>query len=430
MKGDSPGRARTVRETWGVTTDLSMLAVLAALVVFATILGAAEAALLRVSAVLVEVRAANGERAAVRLLPLLDELPRAINTILLVVLFVQIGAATLAGALAARHFGNLGITIASMLLTVVLFVYAESIPKTFAIHHPVRVAEATAPLIRFLTTVLSPIVAVLVRFADLQAPGRGVATPTSVSEQELIHLAKGAAAEGRIDATDLDLIERAFVLGDLQVDEIQVPRTDVIGIPAEATTAEALNIATQSGHRRLPVYDGDLDTVIGIVRMRDLAAAALEDPELPARAAARPELLVPESRRVVDLLGDMQSSGLHFAVVIDEHGGTAGIVTIEDVVAELVGDIAEPERSPQPRIYRIGPARWRADAAIDIDDLEAATGIELPGGEWNTLAGMVIDAAGRIPERGDVIEAGGLEFRVLDAQPQRILTVEVSTPSR
>jgi CBS domain containing-hemolysin-like protein len=411
-----------------MATDLMMLAALAALVVAAAVLGAAEAALLRVSRVRIEVRAASGESSAGSLLPLLDGLPRVVNTILLVVLLIQISAATLAGTLAARHFGSLGITVTSIVLTLVLFVYAESIPKTFAVHHPVRVAEATAPLIRILTVILRPIVAVLVWFADLQAPGSGISSPMAVSEQELVHLAKDAAAAGRIDPTDLELIERAFALGDLAVGEILVPRTDVVGIPATATTAEALDIAIRSGHRRLPMYDGDLDTVIGIVRMRDLAAAALEDPDRPARAVARPELFVPETRRVVDLLGDMQSSGRHLAVVLDEHGGTEGIVTIEDVVAELMGDIAEPERRPEPGIYAIGPARWRVDAAADVGELEAATGTDLPAGDWNTVGGLLIAEAGRIPKRGDEFEIAGLRFLVLDARPQRIVSVEVSTP--
>lgn len=412
-----------------MTADLSMLVALATLVVAAAILGASEAALLRVSPVRIEVRAADGVRSATRLLPLLDELPMVMNTILLVVLLLQIAAATLAGTLASRHFGSLGITITSIVLTVALFVYAESIPKTYAVHHPARVAEATAPLIRVMTTVLRPVVALLVWFADLQAPGSGIATSMTVTEQELVYLAKDAAAAGRIDPSDLDLIQRAFVLGDLQVDEILVPRTEVVGIPATATTAEALEIATRSGHSRLPLFEGDLDTVIGMVRLRDLAIAALEDPEALATAVARPELLVPESRRVVDLLGDMQSSGLHFAVVVDEHGGTEGIVTIEDVVAELVGDIAEPENGDQPRIFRAGLGRWRADAAINVDELEAATGAELPEGDWNTLGGLLIAQVGRIPERGDVIEIGELRFRVVDAEPQRIVTVEVSETS-
>ena len=409
-----------------MTTDITMLAVLAALVVAAAVLGAAEAALLRVSPVRIEVRAATGERAATRLLPLLDELPAVMNTILLVVLLVQIAAATLVGAFAARHFGSLGVTLASIVLTVVLFVYAESIPKTYAVRHPVRVAETTAPLVRVLRTVLRPVVSVLVWFADLQAPGSGIATSLVVTEQELVRLAKDAAAAGRIDASDLDLIERAFVLGDLRVDEIMVPRTEVTGIPATATTAEALDIATRSGHRRLPIYEGDLDAVIGIARLRDLAAAALEDPLRPAAELARPELLVPESRRVVDLLGDMQSSGLHFAVVVDEHGGTEGIATIEDVVAQLVGDITDPEKRRDPAIYRIGPARWRADAAIGVEALEAAIGVELPAGDWTTLGGLLVANAGRIPERGDVLEIGGLRFQVIDARPQRIVTIEVS----
>ena len=409
-----------------MTVDLLALLSLLALVVAAAVLGAAEAALLRVSPVRAEVRAAEGDRGARRLVSLLDDLPRVINTILLAVLLVQIGAATVAGSLAARHFGSLGVTITSIILTIVLFVYAESIPKTFAVHHPLRVAQITAPLVRGLTTLFRPLISVLLWFADLQAPGSGIATPTTVTEQELVHLAKDAADAGRIDQSDLDLIERAFVLGDLQVNEILVPRTDVVGIPSDASAAEALEVATTAGHRRLPLFDTNLDSVIGVVRMRDLAAAVIKDPDRPARLAARPELVVPETRRVVDLLADMQQTGLHFAIVVDEHGGTAGIVTIEDVVAELVGSIAEREGGDQPAIHRIGPSRWRADAAVGIDELEAATGTTLPEGDWTTLAGMVIGVSGRIPEQGETIEVDDLTIRVLDAIPQRLLAVEVS----
>jgi len=412
-----------------MSTDLLMIASLLALIAAAGVLGAAEAALLRVSPVRVAVRADGGGRGAARVLPLLDDLPRVMNTILLAVLLAQIAAATLAGTLAARHFGNLGITISSIVLTLLLFVYAESIPKTFAVHHPVRVAELTAPMVRILATLFRPVVSVLVWFADLQAPGSGVASPTAVTEQELVRLAADAAKAGRIDDTDLDLIQRAFALGDLTVDEILVPRTEVVGIPAQATVAQALEIATKAGHRRLPVFDGDLDTLIGMVRLRDLASAALEDPDRPARLAARPELIVPEGRRVVDLLDDMQRTGLHFAVVVDEHGGTEGIVTIEDVVEELVGGIAEPETAPGPSIHQIGPGRWRVDAAAGINELTEATGIDLPPGDWTTVAGLVIDTAGRVPEPGDVIEVGELRIEVLESAPHRVIAVEVSRPA-
>jgi CBS domain containing-hemolysin-like protein len=415
-----------LRETLPMTgTDVLTLLALVALVLLAALLGAAEAALLRVPRVRIEVRASEGERSAERVLPLVDDLPRVLNTILLVVLLVQIAAATLAAALASRHFGNLGVTITSILLTVVLFVYAESIPKTFAVHHPARVAELTAAPVRLLVTLLRPIVSALVWFADLQVPGSGIATTSAVSEQELVRLAADAAEAGRIEPTDLDLIERAFALGDLQVGSIIVPRTEVVAVPAEATMAEALRVATKSGHRRLPVYEGDLDSVIGIVRLRDLATGAMTDPERPARTVSRRELLIPESRRVVDLLDDMQRTGMHFAVVVDEHGGTEGVVTIEDVVARLVGSIAETE-DREPSVDAIGPRTWRVDGGFDISDLERIVGRELPDGDWTTVAGLVIGTVGRIPERGEVLEIGDVRFEVVDARPQQVVALEVT----
>ena len=182
-------------------TDITLLVILIALLAAAVVLGASEAALLRVQRVRVEVAAGDGDR-AVRLLHLLDDLPRVLNTVLLVVLLVQIGAATVTGMLSGRHFGNLGVSIASIALTVVLFVYAEAIPKTYAVRHPYRVARATAPIVSALAWLLRPIVTVLVWFADLQAPGSGIAASTTVTEDELRRLASHAAVEGSIEQSN------------------------------------------------------------------------------------------------------------------------------------------------------------------------------------------------------------------------------------
>ena len=405
-------------------TDLALLLLLLVLLIAAFVLGASEAALLRVQRVRVEVAAAEGDRRSARLMHLLDDLPQVLNTVLLVVLLVQIGAATVVGMLSGRHFGNLGVTIASVALTVVLFVYAEAIPKTYAVRHPYRVARATQPILSALTLVLRPVVSVLVWFADLQAPGSGIAASTTVTEDELRRLASHAAVEGSIDESDRELMERAFEMGDRTVDEILTPRTDMVAVGAETTIAEALDVAIHSGHRRLPVFQDDLDHIRGVVRLRDLAAAITDSPDALVTTVATRELVVPETKRVIELLAEMQTAGVYLALAIDEHGGTAGIVTIEDVVAELVGRVSDEGEALNPLIRSMGRGRWHVDAATDVDDLESETGVALPDGEWHTVGGLVIGVAGRIPDVGEMFAFEGLTITILDAAPQRVASVE------
>ncbi len=405
-------------------TDLTLVSLLLIMLPTTAILGAAEASFLRVQRVRVEVSTADGDHRSRRLLRLLDDLPRVLNTILLMVLLLQIGAATVAGILSNRHFGNLGVTISSIVLTVVLFVYAEAIPKTYAVHHPYAVARATVGLVAGLVYVFRPVVGVLVAFADLQTPGTGITLPPVVTEAELRKMAFDAAATGAIDETDRDLIDRAFTLGDRTVDEILIPRTEIVAVRVDTPIRDALDMAIRSGHRRLPLFDGDLDTIRGIVRLRDLAAAVVEAPADPVSTIATQELIVPETKRVVDLLAEMQAGGIHLAVAIDEYGGTAGIVTIEDVVEELLGRVSDEGEIVSPPIREIGRGRWAVDATTPVDDLESATGVALPDGDWNTAAGLVIGVAGHIPARGETFQFDDLTLTVVDAEAHRVVAIE------
>lgn len=405
--------------------DIGLMLVLVALIAAAAILGAAEAALLRVQRVRLEVAAESGDTRSLTMLSLLDELPRVLNTVLLTVLLIQISAATLAGAIAARFFGSLGITLASIGLTFVLFVYSEVIPKTYAVHHPEAVARATAPLLRFLAWLLRPAVSLLVKFADLQAPGAGIAAPAALTDEELLRLASDAAAVGTIERSDHVLIDRAFELGDQRVDDIYVPRLDIVAIANTVSVREALHLAIASGHRSIPMYDGDIDNIVGVVRLSDLARTGIDDPHENVSSLAHDPLIVPESRMVIDLLGDMQNMGVRFAVVVDEYGGTAGIVTIEDVAERLVGPLSSPGNHESTDIEHLGTGEWTAAGTTDTDDLERALEVSLPRGDWNTVAGLVIGLTGHIPTEGESVEANGIRLTVLEVHARRILRVEI-----
>jgi len=407
-------------------TDLWLLGSLAILILIAAVLGAAEAALLRVQRVRLEVAADTGDSRASTMVTLLDDLPRVLNTVLLVVLLVQILAATVAGIVASRHFGSLAVTVVSFVLTFILFVYSEAIPKTYAVRHPESVARATAPLLRSLSWLLRPLVSTLVWFADLQAPGTGIASPAAPTEDELLRLASDAVTMGTIEESDHALIDRAFELGDLRVDDLYVPRLDVVAVPASLHAREALDLALETGHRRIPVYSDTIDDIIGVLRMSDLTNAAIYYPDRDLISMCHAPLVVPESKKVVRLLADMQQQDAHFAVVVDEYGGTAGIVTIEDMVERLVGSLSPSVGHALSDIAQQDATTWIVSGLADTDDVERSLGRPVPQGDWNTVAGLVVATAGHFPTPGESVEVDGLRFTVLDATDRRVLSVQIS----
>lgn len=409
-----------------MSADLPFLLLLILCFLVAVVLAAAETSLIRISRVRVTALAEAGSHRARRLLLLLQDLPRVVNAILLTVLLVQIGAAAITGLLAQRWFGNVGVTVASVVLTLVLFVYSEAIPKTFAVRYPDRVALALSYPVRMLEALLRPVVSGLVWFADLQAPGKGIATSPTVTERELLLLAAEAARQGEITGSDLQLIERAFRLGDRTAEEVMVPRLDVVSVSVGASVEEAVDTALRAGHRRLLVYQGDLDQVVGVLHLRTLVRAAGREPSATVAELTQTPLVVPESKRVVELLREMQEGGSHFAVVVDEYGGTAGIVTIEDIVEELLGAVADEGEAPIEFARRLDGGRWLVDGRMLVDDLGELLSVDLPEGDWTTAAGLVMGLAGEVLRTGDEVSAAGYRFRVIGATRHRIHRLEVT----
>ncbi len=394
--------------------EAGLVVLLGASLVVAIVAALAETALVRASRVRIQAMAAEGDHRARRLGRLQDRLPRTLNAVLLVALLAQVGAASLAGVLAQRSFGNVGVTVASVALTVVLFIYGEAIPKTYAVRHPEQVGRWLAGPIGVVEWILRPLVGALVWIADLQAPGRGVSTGPTITEQELKLLAHRAAREGEITEDDRRLIERAFRVGDRHANDVMVPRTEIVGVDVAESVERAVVLARGAGHRRLPVFEGDPDRIVGVVHTRDLAATNEER----VAALVEPTLFVPESKRVLDLLREMQRERIHMAIVVDEHGGTAGLVTVEDVVEELFGDISADRDPPEIERVEVG---WEVDGAVPVEDLADLVGEpDALEGEWNTAAGLVLGHAGRLLETGDEVRVGSSVFTVIAMEGRRI----------
>ena len=407
-----------------MSDDVLLIVVFVVAFVAAVFLAAAETSLLRISpvraATLPEEAGKRGERLAL----LIGRLSRVLNTILLLALLSQIVAATVVGILAERWFGSLGVTLASIILTVVLFIYAEAIPKTYAVRHTDRVALAVSGPVTLLELVLRPVVSLLVAIADLQAPGRGITTSPTVTERELRLLAGHAVAEGEIEAHDEELIERVFRFGDRRTDDIMVPRTDVVGVTSNTPVEEATRIALEAGHRRLVVYERNLDHVVGIVRLRDLVAIPPDRTGVTVGHISQEPLVVPETKRIVALLRDMQASSTNIAVVVDEYGGTGGLVTVEDIAEELLGSISEDEVDED--LVQISELRWSLSGLLPVEDLEAAMGVEYGAGDWNTAAGLVVSHIGHLPAVGDEVTVAGCILRVTAIRGHRVLRIEAT----
>jgi CBS domain containing-hemolysin-like protein len=324
-----------------VNLNIVLTFVFIALVVGLFVLALIEASLLHLRRSEVAVEAEGGDRRAARLLLLLDDLPRVMNAVLLAVLLGQVTATTIAGVLARRWVGGTGITIATVMVTVLLFVYGEAIPKTLAIRQPFKIALRLSGVTRWISVVLRPFVSVLVFIANKQSPAGTTDTVTAISEEELLHLADEAANAGRIEESDAELIERSFTMGDRRAGEIMVPRDDICAVPHDTPIDVALRTAITAGHRRIPVLQGDLDHIVGFVRLRDLADPATVAQHSEVVQLVQPTLTARPDISVISLLRTMQSAGIHLAVIADAEGHTLGIATIEDAVEELVGTIED-----------------------------------------------------------------------------------------
>ncbi len=407
------------------SADLSLLIALVALLLLAVFLAAAEASLLRVNEVRARALAGSGDRQAERLMHIVEHLPQFLNLILLLALLAQIGAATITGILAQRWFGNLGVTIGSIVLTVVLYIYGEAIPKTYAVRHSERTATFVATPITILERLLRPVVKLLVWIADLQMPGKGVTTSATVTEDELRLLAVEAAGEGEITESDQLLIDRAFRFGDRSVDDIMVPRPDVVAIDRSQSVEQALTLALEAGHRRLPVFSETIEHLDGVARLRDLIAAR-ESGTVGLEDVVRQPLVVPESMSVTALLAEMQTHRNHLAVVVDEYGITVGIVTVEDVAEELLGSITDEPTGPDVR--KLAANRWRVVGSIPVEDLEIL-GMELPEGDWNTAAGLMLGVAGKLLQEGDSVDVSGYTMTARSVRGRRITIIDIEGPS-
>jgi CBS domain containing-hemolysin-like protein len=295
------------------------------------------------------------------------------------------------------------------------FVIVGVSPRQLGRLHSAAVVRFTAPLIRFLTWVLGPIPGWLVALGSAAAPGAPGGDEAFFSEQEFRELVERASESDMIEDTEAEMIQSVFDFGDTLVRAVMVPRTDILSIEAGSSLRQAMTLFLRSGYSRIPVIAEDTDHILGIIYLKDVAAVLHElapDEEPPlVESLAREVRYVPESKPVSDLLRELQKESTHVAIVIDEYGGTAGLVTLEDLIEEIVGEIVDEYDTESAEAVELGDGSYRVSARMSIDDLGELFDMELDDDEVDTVGGLLAKALGRVPIVGSHVEVHGVSLR-------------------
>ena len=404
------------------STEVLPLVVAALFVVLAGLLGCLEAALSRVSRVRVEELVREGRPGAHRLQQVMADPPRSLNLLLLLRLLFELAAAgVVVSYFVDRIEGSLAVVVAVAAMTVVSYVFVGVAPRTIGRQQAERVALLGSGVALALTKVFGPLPTLLILLGNALTPGKGFREGPFASEAELRDLVELAQERGLVERSERDMINSVFELGDTIVREVMVPRPDLVTIERGKTVRQAMNLLLRSGFSRIPVVGDNADDVLGVAYLKDLVRWERSEGGGAVKVAEvmRPPVFVPESKPVDVLLREMQASLGHIAIVVDEYGGTAGLVTMEDVLEEIVGEIQDEYDREAPPVEEVDARTRRVTARLPVEDLEELYGVELPHEDVETVGGLLAMALGRVPIPGATAQLGGLVLVAESAKGRR-----------
>ncbi len=402
------------------------IVVIVVLAVIAAFVAAGETALTRISLARAESLAAEHLPGSSSLLDVLDDRQQSLAPLIMARLACHAGAITVLISLVADRAPSEWVAGAAVAAVIVLYLVSEALPRTWALQHPDLAARRAAPPLRALLRVapLRWLTSALNGVANVLLPGP--ARAPVVSEDELIALTEAAAAGDAIDDEERDLIESVFALGDTIVREVMVPRTDMTTAAASATVTKVMDLAAAKGFSRVPVCGEGIDDIIGVCLVKDMSRVerAGGGDEL-VESLMRTPRFVPETKHAHDLLREMQAGQHHLAIVIDEYGGTAGLVTLEDVVEELVGEIVDEFDNEEPLVEPQAGGEVLVHGRMPVDQLNGLVEADLEEGDWDTVGGLIFNTLGHVPEVGESVENGGIRLRVERMEGRRITRVRL-----
>jgi CBS domain containing-hemolysin-like protein len=410
--------------------DMLMLVTIIFLLMILVFTSVAEMGLSRITKTKAAALADKGFKSGKALKRLVGEPERWVNPLLLTVNICQTVQATLTGILADRLWGPYGVIVGVVLNVMVFFVLAEAVPKTYAVLYPQKAALFTArpvsalvafPPLRLISRGFIGLTNVIVR-------GKGLEQGPFVSEQELLGIVEVAAEDGVVEHEERELIESIIEFGDTVTREVMVPRPDIVTLDDTSTVTTALDVAISHGFSRLPVLgpDGD-DDVVGLAYTKDLMRAERSgDGDKPVLQFVRSARFIPENKPVNRLMREMQAEKFHLALVADEYGALAGLITLEDCLEELVGEIVDEHDEEDTEVQRLSDGDYSVDGGMSISDLNELLGLGLPDDDWETVGGFLFGTLEHVPDAGESVTQDGWKFTVSEVEGRRIRRVKVT----
>ncbi|MGH3341884.1 MAG: hemolysin family protein [Carbonactinosporaceae bacterium] len=408
-----------------MSADIGLVVSAIVLVVVAGVFVAIDTAISRISRSRVEELVRSRRHGAVALQRVLADPPRYLNLTLLIRAGCELLAAVLVTVLFLNRFpaGWQAVLVATAIMVVVSYIVVGVSPRTLGRQHDVRFALAGAAVLLPLVRVLGPLPQLLILIGNALTPGRGFRDGPFASEAELREFVDLAEQNRLIEEQERRMVHSVFELGDTIVREVMVPRMDMVFIEKHKTLRQALSLALRSGFSRIPVVGENEDDVIGIVYLKDLALRLYEDSDGEStervESAMRPPTFVPDSKPADELLREMQAGQIHMAVVVDEYGGTAGIVTIEDILEEIVGDITDEYDREKPAVAWLPDGSARVSARLSVQELAELFGVDIEEEDVDTVGGLLAKYLGRVPILGARAEVQGLTLTAESAEGRR-----------
>jgi putative hemolysin len=402
--------------------------IVAALLVTA-LLSAAEMAFIAANRVRIRHLAENGNQTAARYLEAFHRPERMLSAAMMGVTVAHITASSLATWSLLPVTGGWAAALATIILVPVMLVFGEVIPKAVASEWATALILRLYRVLEIAAIILSPVTwgaRALVTGVLVALGLRTSGTRQFVSREELKLLLQLEPEEADVTSSEAEMIDKIFDLGDTAVREVMVPLVDVAALPETAAPDEAVRLIQERGFSRIPVFSDRVINVVGVVTAMDLLRRGADAPDL--RSLMRPATYVPETKRIDDLLREMQKARLQMAVVIDEYGGAVGIVTVEDIVEQVVGEIHDEHDRTAATVERLPDGSYRVVGRERVQDLNDALDWDLPTGDFETVAGLILATVHRIPLVGEEFQVGRYTFTVLEADQRRILTVRITPP--
>ena len=398
------------------------------LLAFSAFFSASETALSSANKIRLKTRAEDGDRKAARALELIEGYDKTLSAILVGNNVVNLYSASIATAAAIAMFGEKGSAIATAITTVLVLIFGEILPKSFAKDHSETFSLAVAAPLSFIRTILTPVVWIFIQIKRLfTGRNSGMNLQPSVTEDELKTIIDTVEEEGVLSEQETDIIQSAIDFDNTTVQEILVPRVDMVAVEMNTPTEDILSTCLDNGYSRIPVYQNSIDNIVGVLHAKDLLNCLAKNKPIVVSELMRDVMFVYRTKRINSLLADFRRTKQHIAIVTDDYGGTVGLVTLEDVLEELVGEIWDETDSAEVPIRAISENKWEVQGDVNIEDLFETIGFSDRNFDcdYSSVAGWVLDVLEHIPVAGEHFGYKNLRFVVQKVEDQRILSLLV-----